>query len=178
MMNPNLAVLPDFASPQFEENRTILKDVGLNEQQAIETLTRQWTIANNKEKVEWNRHRDEQAAAEEEDRQCKEELEAQHQEEDAQALKEEWKKNKAKFTPIPKVPVPSDPIILPSQVAIQKIREHKFCELWYFTNAGLDVADRAVNHIPYKPYVQYRHTGAIWYRQLLSNLTTVTVSGW
>ena len=55
-------------------------------------------------------------------------------------------KNKAKFAPIPKVPVPSDPIILPSQVAIQKIHKHKFCELWYFTNAGLDVADATLSN--------------------------------
>ena len=37
---------------------------------------------------------------------------------------------------------------------------------------------RAVNRIPYKLYVRYRHTGAVPYQRLLSNLTTVTVLGW
>ena len=37
---------------------------------------------------------------------------------------------------------------------------------------------RAVNRIPYKPYVRYHHMGAVPYQWLLSNLTTVTISGW
>ena len=40
------------------------------------------------------------------------------------------------------------------------------------------VSIRAVNRIPYKLYVWYRHTGAVPYWRLLSKLTTITVSGW
>ena len=60
-----------------------------------------------------------------------------------QFLKDERKKNKAKFAPIPDRPISSRPLILPSLVAIRKIKNHWFCELWYFTNTGLNKAEKS-----------------------------------
>lgn len=62
-------------------------------------------------------------------------------EEDAQLLREERKKNKIKFAPIPDIPVSSEPLILPLLVTIRKLKSHQFCELWHFTNMGLDKED-------------------------------------
>jgi hypothetical protein len=144
MVNPNNAVLPDYATPAFAEDRQPFLDASLLEQQAVELLSQQWIIKNNRDKEAWARREEEEiiAAAEEEER--ADQNRRQQEEEEAQILKEERKKNKAKFAAIPKVPVPSEPIILPSQVAIRKIQQHKFCELWYFANEGLDVADASL----------------------------------
>jgi hypothetical protein len=146
MVNPNNAVLPDYATPAFAEDRQPFLDAGLLEQQAVELLSQQWIITNNRDKEAWARREEEEiiAAAEEEER--ADQNRRQQEEEEAQILKEERKKNKAKFAAIPKVPVPSEPIILSSQVAIRKIQQHKFCELWYFTNEGLDVADTSLSY--------------------------------
>jgi hypothetical protein len=146
MDNPNNAVRPDYTSANFEEDRAPFLAIGLTEEQAVDLLSEQWTLKNNREKEVWGQQQQQraEAAAEREER---EEEERQRQEdEDAQILKDERKKNKAKFAPIPNVPVSSEPITLPSQVAIRKIQQHKFCELWYFTNDGLDAADASLSY--------------------------------
>ncbi|KAI5998666.1 hypothetical protein EDD15DRAFT_2528080 [Pisolithus albus] len=54
------------------------------------------------------------------------------------ALQEERKKYRHKHAPIPHdVVIPTDPIIIPSQVAICKLCKGDFVELYYFTNKGL-----------------------------------------
>ncbi|KAF8546421.1 hypothetical protein OG21DRAFT_1427047, partial [Imleria badia] len=146
MEDPNLAVLPDFTTNEYKQNRALLRDAGMLNLQAVEVLTHQWIMKNDKDKAKWNRRREEEAIAAADTRQHEQELRVQWEEEEALIVREECKKNKAKFAPIPKVPVPSDPIILPSQVALRKLQQHKFCELWYFTNAGLDEADTSLSY--------------------------------
>ena len=73
-------------------------------------------------------------------------LKAQQDEDEAQILREEQKKNKMKFAPIPNRAVSSRPLVLPSLIAIRKLKAHQFCELWYFTNTGLDEAKKSFSY--------------------------------
>jgi uncharacterized membrane protein len=89
MVNPNNAVLPDYATPAFAEDRQPFLDAGLLEQQAVELLSQQWIIKNNRDKEAWARQEEEEiiAAAEEEER--ADQNRRQQEEEEAQILKEE-----------------------------------------------------------------------------------------
>jgi hypothetical protein len=138
--DPNHAVMPDFASAEHEEARLQLANLGLTDEQVVLSLESLWTIANNSAKRLWadrleqetvNRRR---AEEEEELR-----LRLLKDEEDA-ARSEERKKNKSKYAPVHDEDVPSDPVILPSQYAIRKLKAGEFCELFYFTNKGLEDA--------------------------------------
>jgi hypothetical protein len=70
MVNPNNAVLPDYATPAFAEDRQPFLDASLLEQQAVELLSQQWIIKNNRDKEAWARREEEEiiAAAKEEER--------------------------------------------------------------------------------------------------------------
>ncbi|KAG6329388.1 hypothetical protein ID866_9702 [Astraeus odoratus] len=129
MDDPNLAVAPDFTAPEFLEDCQHFLDASLTEQQAIDALMHQECLQ-----------------ALEEMHQREELLRQQCEEEEAQLLCKECKKNKAKFAPILDVGVTAEPIILPSQVAIYKLQQHKFCELWYFTNQGLKEASSNLSY--------------------------------
>ncbi|KAG1901671.1 uncharacterized protein F5891DRAFT_1187126 [Suillus fuscotomentosus] len=59
------------------------------------------------------------------------------------AILEDRKKNKSKYTPIRNTDIPSNPVILPCQYAIRKMKSEDYCELFYFTNAGLEETSRA-----------------------------------
>ena len=50
------------------------------------------------------------------------------------------KKNKMKYTPIPKRGVPSRPPIIPAISAVRKMDKGKYVPIWYYTKAGLENA--------------------------------------
>ena len=54
-----------------------------------------------------------------------------------EALWEEMKKNKMKYTPIPKRGVPSCPLIIPAILAVHKMDKGKYVPIWYYTKVGL-----------------------------------------
>lgn len=147
ILNPNDAVPPNFASDAFIEDCQWLIDHGLTEDLATATLSDLWTIQNNKDRATWAIHQEEIAQADHETQVHTEALTAEklhlQEEEESLLLWEEHKKNKAKFAPIPDHPASSQPIILPSQLALQKLKNHQFCELWFFTNEGLEEAKKS-----------------------------------
>ena len=57
--------------------------------------------------------------------------------------REERKKNKYKFVPIPPRGVPTMPLIIVSAIAMQHMDRGDYVPFWYFTNAGLDDASKA-----------------------------------
>ena len=57
--------------------------------------------------------------------------------------KEERKRNKSKFVPIPHRGVPTLPPIIISALAMQRMDKGDYIPLWYFTNAGLYDAAKA-----------------------------------
>lgn len=146
MEDPNLAQVPDYTASEFEEERQTFINTSLTAEQAAGVLTNLWTPKNNRDKDIWQRHQQAVAAAQEAARELADQRRAQQKEEDAQMLREKGKKNKIKFAPIPNKPVVSEPLVLPSLVAIRKIKNHQFCKLWYFTNAGLNEAERSASY--------------------------------
>jgi hypothetical protein len=138
--DPNQAVIPDFTLPEYQDARTQLVDDGLTEVQAARSLAALWTITNNAAKGRWAKRLEREEA---ERRRAEEEEELRQQalkeEEDAARL-EDRKKNKNKYAPVCHAEVPSDPVILPSQYATRMLKKGEFCELYYFTNKGLDDA--------------------------------------
>ena len=75
-------------------------------------------------------------------------LKAQIEVEEAASLKkEEMKKNKSKYIPIPDRDVPSIARVIASNYAIRKMEKGLYVELWYYTNAGLDDAFRNSNTV-------------------------------
>ncbi|KAG6328646.1 hypothetical protein ID866_10443 [Astraeus odoratus] len=124
MKDPNLAELPNFAALEFQEDCQHFLDAGLMDWQVVDALQRQ------------QGHLQEAEEARKRDAIHQQQLE----EEEAQILYKECKKNKAKFVPIPDMEVVAEPIILPSQAMLHKLQQHRFCELWYFTNEGLHEA--------------------------------------
>jgi hypothetical protein len=138
--DPNQAIIPDFTSLEHQDARNQLVDNGLTEDQAARSLAALWTIGNNAAKGRWaerlEREQAERRRAEEE-----EELRQQTLKEEKEAARlEDRKKNKNKYAPICHAEVPSDPVILPSQYATRMLKKGEFCELYYFTNKGLDDA--------------------------------------
>ncbi|KAG0703462.1 hypothetical protein DFH29DRAFT_998460 [Suillus ampliporus] len=138
----NLNVCPDYADPAFNNTRLQLTNENINEAQAILLLKNIWQADNNTAKAQWQIQVEEEAEHrqhlerlnyKEQDR-----LEQERLDEDETACKEDKKKNKFKYTPIPNIDVPVKPTILPSPYAVRKLDKGDYVELWYFTNAGLD----------------------------------------
>ena len=75
-------------------------------------------------------------------------LKAQTEIEEAEALrKDEMKKNKSKYIPIPDRDVPLVARVVASNYAVRKMEKGLYVELWYYTNAGLDEAFRNSNTV-------------------------------
>lgn len=130
--NPHLAIIPDFTLAEHEEARAHLVTVGLTNEQAVHSLAALWTISNNTAR-ECRNNRPQQVEAEG----------GRRAEEDAARL-EERKKNKSKYAPVRHANVPSDPVVLPSPYATRKLGAGGFCELYYFTNKGLEDARKSL----------------------------------
>ncbi|KAG0707219.1 hypothetical protein DFH29DRAFT_871789 [Suillus ampliporus] len=117
-------VRPDYALEEFQEERQQLIVEGLTEAQAIRTLTALWQVNNNAEKARWATRLERQDLRDEEEATCL----------------EDRKKNKNKYAPLKRTKVPTNPTILPAQYAIRRLKAGDYCELYYFTNKGLDNA--------------------------------------
>ncbi|KAG6326231.1 hypothetical protein ID866_12856 [Astraeus odoratus] len=144
---PQNAAPPDFTAPEFDGQRQLLVDSGVQQEQVLALLSNIWAANNAREQAAWLQRqaereqaaRNEEAAAEEENLRCRQV--------EAETLKaaclEDRKKNKAKYNPIHNAPVPSGPIVIPCAMVQAKMRKGAYCELWYFTNRGLQAAEKA-----------------------------------
>jgi hypothetical protein len=145
--DPNAAILPDFEADEYVQARAqIINDV-IDDRQAAQILANLWHIQNDADKRCWADRIQEEARAAEEA--CRQATEAENQRRQAQlaeqeaAISEERKKNKSKYVPIRNADVPSNLVILPCQYAIRKMKSGDYCELFYFTNNGLEEASRS-----------------------------------
>ncbi|KAI0954812.1 hypothetical protein AcW1_006590 [Taiwanofungus camphoratus] len=100
--------------------------------------------SNQVDREQWQHQLDEQAAIienhihlAEEAKTCK--CEAAKIEEEA-ARKEELKKNKGKYIPIPDRDAPIIAPVLPATYAVRKMEKGLYVEMYYYTNKGLDEA--------------------------------------
>ncbi|KAG1720518.1 hypothetical protein EDB19DRAFT_1835946 [Suillus lakei] len=127
--NPNHAVLPDFRTEEYAAARAHLISDAVNNDQAAKLLADLWVTQNQADKQCWATRLEEEAQA------ILEEQEA--------AITEERKKNKSKYAPVRDADVPSNPVILPCQYAVRKMKAGDYCELFYFTNSGLEEASNS-----------------------------------
>ena len=146
MEDPNVAIPPDYTTDDFGEEQEPFIDAGLTPAQAATALQNHWTVLNNREKVLWQQIQHDANEARVATQERADQLKAQQEEDKAQILQEERKKNKMKYAPIPDRAVSSCPLVLPSLVAIRKLKAHQFCKLWYFTNTGLDDAEKSFSY--------------------------------
>ncbi|KAI5988130.1 hypothetical protein EDC04DRAFT_3128503 [Pisolithus marmoratus] len=141
VQNPHQAVPLDFTSESFCLAREQLITDGGDHKTAAQQLTLVWTLNNDLERQEWDRqiqHEEQQEEEEQERCQLEQERECEL------ALQEEKKKYRLKHAPIPQDAIIStDPIIIPSQVAVCKLCKGDFVELYYFTNKGLHNAEHS-----------------------------------
>ncbi|KAH7918456.1 hypothetical protein BV22DRAFT_983571, partial [Leucogyrophana mollusca] len=146
--DPNNALEPDFESDDYADARTALTNAVVDDAAAALTLRNLWLINNNRDKARWAQQlRDEAQAAEAEQRQLAEEAARQQQafaDEEEEEEREERKKNKGMHVPLRNVGVPKGPVIIPAPYAARKMAKGEYCEMWYFTNAGVREAAMAI----------------------------------
>ncbi|KAG2131311.1 uncharacterized protein EDB93DRAFT_1243162 [Suillus bovinus] len=132
MADPNLAAAPNFHLPKYAEARAHLVNNAIDDLQAVLILANIWCIQNEVHKQQWTTRLEREAQEAKAKRREAEEEEAQHQQalkaEQKAAIKEERKKNKAKYAPIKD---------------IEKIKAGEYCDLFSFTNKGLEEASRS-----------------------------------
>ena len=120
--------------------RLPLVNDNFNHEQAAIMLRSIWDAQNTIEKQQWQAQLDNER--QDVERQGELEAELRRKEEESakakeEALQEEIKKNKMKYTPIPKRGVPSHPLIIPAISAVQKMDKGEYVLIWYYTKAGL-----------------------------------------
>ncbi|KAF8810003.1 hypothetical protein BYT27DRAFT_7209632 [Phlegmacium glaucopus] len=147
--NPGSLECPDFASPTYAAARAPFINLATTEDQAIQFLKDIWNAGNQADKVSWQRQVDDDNLALTENRRLQSEADMVRIQTDiteAESLrKEEMKKNKMKYIPIPDRDVPTISPVIASNYAIRKMEKGLYVELWYYTNAGLDDALRSSN---------------------------------
>ncbi|KIO00123.1 hypothetical protein M404DRAFT_104990, partial [Pisolithus tinctorius Marx 270] len=145
MENPNTAIQPDFTTEEYQEARLHLVNDTVDDQQAANILATLWVLNNNKEKLNWQTCKEQEAQrVQDEVEQAEEELAERQRcrlKEAEMAQAEEWKKNRTKHAPIRKVGVPSGPVNIPSPYAARKLKKGEYCKLYFFTNIGLAEAE-------------------------------------
>ena len=160
--DPALLECPDFASPTYAAARAPLVNDNDNttEEQAIQRLRVIWSAGNEADKITWQAQNEEDDIARADRLRIQTEadvLKAQTEIEEAEALrKEEMKKNKSKYIPIPDRDVPSVARVVASNYAVRKMEKGLYVELWYYTNAGLDEAFRNSNTVDDEAMIMVR----------------------
>jgi hypothetical protein len=151
LSDPGLLECPDFASPTYEATRAPLINPETPEAQAIQFLKNIWSAGNDADKVRWQEQidqdellRTDQLRTQKEEEELRLRLEI----EEAESIrKDEIKKNKSKYLPIPDRDVPTVARVVASNYAVRKMEKGLYVELWYYTNAGLDDAFRNSNTV-------------------------------
>ncbi|KAF8803228.1 hypothetical protein BYT27DRAFT_7214794 [Phlegmacium glaucopus] len=147
--DPSLLECPDFASAVFAAARAPFINLTTTEDQAIQFLKDIWNTGNQADRVKWQQQIEVDDATLTEHRRLQSDADLQRaQEEIVEAesfRKEEMKKNKMKYAPIPDRDVPTVAPVIASNYAIRKMEKGLYVELWYYTNAGLDDALRSSN---------------------------------
>ncbi|KAI6038089.1 hypothetical protein EDC04DRAFT_2570359 [Pisolithus marmoratus] len=143
--NPHKAIQPDFAATEHALQRQLLTGMGLTGDQAVALLSELWTVANNRDKDNWDACqaklacvRQEADQAVEKENACK----AQEEDELCETIcSEEHKKYKSKYTPVMDAPIPIGPVHIPLWVALTQMKKGKYVELWYFSKKGIKAVE-------------------------------------
>ncbi|KAI6010288.1 hypothetical protein EDC04DRAFT_2610288 [Pisolithus marmoratus] len=143
--NPHEAIQPDFAAAEHALQRQLLTGTSLMDDQAVALLSKLWTVANDRDKDNWDACQAELAHVRQEVDQAAEEenvCKAQEEEElHIMICSEECKKYKSKYTPVTDALIPIGLVHIPSQVALTQMKKGEYVELWYFSNKGIRAAE-------------------------------------
>lgn len=147
VINPNLAQCPDYSLDIYTASRLRFVNDDRTHEEAAQLLRDLWATINDAEKTLWQDQvqADVGAAAQRRflENEEKEEAALEKCREEEELEKEERKKNRAKFAPIPDRGVPNQPPIIPVQSAVRRMKKGEYVQLWYYTNQGLDTALRS-----------------------------------
>ena len=143
----NTAQCPDYLLDIYHAVWIPFVTPNSNHIQANAILTMVWEVQNTVERQQWLDQSNQDVAEVNERWEVREEMERMQQEEADKEKEEQWKeerkKNKAKFVPIPPRGVPTTPLIIVSAIATWRMDKGDYVPLWYFTNASLDDAAKA-----------------------------------
>ncbi|KAL6309303.1 hypothetical protein BKA93DRAFT_711950, partial [Sparassis latifolia] len=159
-INPASLECPDYASDTYAATRAPLVNDHTTNEQAIQLLVNIWKAGNDAEKVSWQHQMEEHEAEVAEQVRLAAEADNDAQEaqlaEQANVRKEEIKKNRAKFAPIPDRDVPTIAPVIAANYAIKRMERGDFVELWYYTNEGLEEALRITSSVDDEAMVMTR----------------------
>ncbi|KIJ34108.1 hypothetical protein M422DRAFT_144065, partial [Sphaerobolus stellatus SS14] len=149
--DPALAECPDFTSDEYREARADFVEGSVTEIQAAQLLKKAWLTNQKIEAARWNR-RVEEEAMEEEVANTKRAEEAartlvQEEMDREEVRREDRKKNPSKYVPIPNRPPPTLRAEIVAPYAQRRIDKGLYCEMYYFTAEGLDVAKKVGAYI-------------------------------
>ena len=147
--DPAVLQCPDYTSEAYTPARAPFVNDNTTNEQAIQLLINVWTTGNNLERLQWQEQRQNDLAIKADEILHKQEAAEQRartlaQEQDA-LRKDELKRNKTKYIPIPNRPMPTIIPVFASNYATKKMDKGHYLELWYYTNEGLDDAMRTNN---------------------------------
>ncbi|GBE84547.1 hypothetical protein SCP_0605260 [Sparassis crispa] len=150
-LDPTSLECPDYASDMYAVTRAPLVNDNTSNEQAIQLLVNIWKAGNEADKVAWQLQIEEHEAEIAEQIRLAAEADKDTQEaqlvEQANAQKEETKKNRAKFAPIPDRDVPTVAPVIAANYAVKRMEKGNFVELWYYTNEGLEEALRITSSV-------------------------------
>ncbi|KAF5380198.1 hypothetical protein D9615_006169 [Tricholomella constricta] len=165
--DPNLDICPDFDSEPFEPMRELLRNTGITNQQAIDSLRNAWVTRNDQLRDRWAQEADarqaladaaamQQQGGQQPQQQAPppprdpprpddgQEEEEQQEEPGTDGRPDREKRARPKLQSFdPNLPVASVIVPRPSSYALNKLANYEYCELWYFTQEGCEDAQRA-----------------------------------
>jgi hypothetical protein len=149
IVNPHDATCPDYTLEKFVTVRAPFVTGQITHADAAVLLTNVWIAANTVEIFEWEDQLTADLQLQQQQRDEDNELlrlkTAELAKEQDDAKREEIKKHRTKFTPIPARGVPSKAPVIPSHYATRRLDKGDFVPLWYYTNKGLEDALHSYN---------------------------------
>ena len=140
--NPHEAPPPDFGLDCFlPAQQPLVNDFHISHEEAAQRLLAIWQAQNALDRQEWNvqLEADARATQQAREQQCHKDKEQQRlqMEEQESVLQEERKKNCNKFLLFADTQISTSTPVLPSPLALRKLRKGEYCELYFFTNKDL-----------------------------------------
>lgn len=144
MENPTGAICPDYTSADHTTLREPLVNNGSTDEQAAQLLAAIWNSSHVINCQRWQVQVDADIAAMDahkaERGTERKRVEDEAEKERTEFEKEERKKNKSKYGPIIRCPIPSQQPVIASPVALRKLTKGDYVGLWYWTTARIDSA--------------------------------------
>jgi hypothetical protein len=147
LIDPSSLRCPDFTQDIYMLARANLRNEQVDDAMAAATLAIMWTTINATEQAQYQLQVQEETARIEA---CQQEADGalalraiEEAKEKEEQKKDERRRNKAKYLPVPQRGIPTQSPVIPSAVATHKLDRGDYVPLWYFTNKGIEDASRS-----------------------------------